>query len=169
MHFWQHEFAGSGSSSISSPFQTKIFPLAPLSRMKQSSRTSVSFANGLFSDTLVIVMEPVASDTCWVNVHSLMLCLIKTRCKRQFYISVRFLKPCRWGHLVEGRSIWNVRFAVLFWRALCQRWHRSQDLPRNIRGSSENRNTTSSFQDSALLKEEFHNMGNLLISFLAES
>ena len=46
------------------PFQTKIFPLAPLSKMKQSSRTNRSLANGLFSDTLVIVIEPVASDTC---------------------------------------------------------------------------------------------------------
>lgn len=49
------------------PFQTKIFPLAPLSRMKQSSRTSRSFPNGLLSEILVIVMEPVASDTCTVQ------------------------------------------------------------------------------------------------------
>lgn len=53
-----------GVFCFSSPFQMKIFPLAPLSRMKQSSRSSSSWPNGLFSDTLVMVMEPVASDTC---------------------------------------------------------------------------------------------------------
>ncbi|KAG7243408.1 hypothetical protein INR49_011865 [Caranx melampygus] len=55
--------SASGSKLTPTGGGTKIFPLAPLSRMKQSSRTSSSFANGLFSDTLVIVMEPVASDT----------------------------------------------------------------------------------------------------------
>lgn len=35
--------------------------------MKQSSRTSRSFPNGLLSEILVIVMEPVASDTCTVQ------------------------------------------------------------------------------------------------------
>lgn len=50
------------------PFQTKTFPFAPLSRMKQSSLTSSSWEKGLFSDTLVMVMEPVASDTYrWVK------------------------------------------------------------------------------------------------------
>lgn len=49
--------------SVHWPFQTKIFPLAPLSRMKQSSRTSISFPKGLFSHTVVTVMQPVASDT----------------------------------------------------------------------------------------------------------
>lgn len=61
--------------TVYGPFQTKIFPLAPLSRMKQSSRTSSSFPNGLFSHTLVTVMEPVASDTWPVGrrrIHNLM-------------------------------------------------------------------------------------------------
>lgn len=39
-----------------------------------------------------------------------------------------FLKLCRWSYLVEGGRVGSVCFAVLFWRALCQLWHLSQDL-----------------------------------------
>ena len=70
LHFRQQMFLW-GSNSVSSPFHTKTFPLAPLSRMKQSSRTSSSLANGLFSDTLLTVREPVASDTWGENVRGL--------------------------------------------------------------------------------------------------
>lgn len=105
------EFAALSLSSSSSPFQTKIFPLEPLSRMKQSSRISRSWANGLLSDTLVVVMEPVASDTWWASIQWTVMGMVVL--KRQ---------PCVYSsayraYLVEGGYVGGVCFAVLFWRA----------------------------------------------------
>lgn len=107
------------------PFQTKIFPLAPLSRMKQSSRTSSSFPKGLFSPTLVTVMEPVASDTCPVGreTHSqldaqrrvLELLAIFVASLNCLVVFTVFHKPLVWlEYLVILKVVWMITHSPIF-------------------------------------------------------
>lgn len=46
------------------PFQTKILPSEPWSRMKQSPDSRALWANGFSAATSVMVIPPLALDTC---------------------------------------------------------------------------------------------------------
>lgn len=48
---------------LSRPFQTKIFPLQPWSKIKQSVDSSALWENGFSAATNVIDIFPLASDT----------------------------------------------------------------------------------------------------------
>lgn len=86
--------------------------------MKQSSRTSSSWANGLFSEILVIIMEPVASDTLGQFFFGLVLVLV----------ILHFFGFGQGSYLVKSSRIGSVRFAVFLWRALCELRLLSQHL-----------------------------------------